>query len=173
LTLSLHPPQPQTLSVFGPRLAVLLTRCAAPCSIVIGLSLGLPTLLYSSHNSQHHPWQVAASKSHSPRPPRISLSLPKQDTHSKCRPSSTTRCRRRCEVSTASLPSYLKHHPDGCAWRDRQQEVEHVALVVLRAHCTAQETTCCCDRISSAPFAARYLRLKTPRYTRSPNVVAT
>lgn len=67
---------------------------------------------------------------------------------------------------------YLEHHPDGCAWRKRQQYVEQEAFVVLRAHCTAQETTCCCDRISSAPFAARYLRLKTPRYTRSPNMVA-
>jgi hypothetical protein len=39
-------------------------------------------------------------------------------------------------------------------------------------HCTAQETICRCGQISPALFAARYLRLKTPRYTRSPNAIA-
>lgn len=101
-------------------------------------------------------WRIAAfhsillpRESHTPNTHTRALG-----TQSQCRPSSTTRCRRRCEVSTGSLPLYLKHHLERCAWHKRQQWVEQVALVVLWAHCTAQETTCRCDRISSASFVS-------------------
>jgi hypothetical protein len=46
---------------------------------------------------------------------------------SKCRPSSTTRCRRRCEVST-SWTDPISTYFGGSAWRKMQQRVGYVAV---------------------------------------------
>lgn len=73
-------------------------------------------------------WRIAAfhsillpRESHTPNTHTRALG-----TQSQCRPSSTTRCRRRCEVSTWTDPIFTC--TGGNTWRKRQQRVGYVGV---------------------------------------------
>jgi hypothetical protein len=53
-------------------------------------------------------------------------------TQTRCRLSSTTRCRRRCEVSTWTDP--ISTYTGGDTWRKRQQRFEYVAVERFKEH---------------------------------------
>jgi hypothetical protein len=117
------------------------------------LRLGLRNLLFLSI-THFLTWRIAAFNS---------IQLPRKcctlDTHiraplrnqSKCRPSSTTRCRRRCEVST-SWNNPISTCFGGNTWRKRQQRVGYVAVEHIQVHTI-------CDLFARL-FAARDQRLR-------------
>jgi hypothetical protein len=91
-------------------------------------------------------WRIAAF--HSTLLARESHTL---DTHtrasgtrSKCRLSSTTRCRRRCEVSTWTEP--ISTFFGGNTWRKRQQRVGYVAVERFKSIRRGIPILVCCPR---------------------------